>query len=191
MSSPHDTRTEIEQAREEGGPGPDGEEVAGEVEAEEATDEADGDEGEETEAEAEVEVEVEETESDEGHEDGPRTEGHRLTALTVTMVTVDCEDPHELAGFWQRAMGAETAHESEDFVVLTGEPRLAFQRVEQPSAGKNRLHLDLAGTDRTTEVARLVELGAEVVRNHDVDGFAWTVMRDPAGNEFCVADAED
>ncbi|WP_289019070.1 VOC family protein [uncultured Ornithinimicrobium sp.] len=186
MSSPHDTRTEIEQAREEDGPGPDGEEAAGEVEAEEATDEAEGDGGEETDGD-----EAEETEGDEGHEDGPRTEGHRLTALTVTMVTVDCEDPHELAGFWQRAMGAETAHESEDFVVLTGEPRLAFQRVEQPSAGKNRLHLDLAGTDRTTEVARLVELGAEVVRNHDVDGFAWTVMRDPAGNEFCVADAED
>lgn len=189
MSSPHDTRTEIEQAREEDGPGPDGEEAAGEAEAEEATDEAEGDEGEGDEAEGEGD-EAEGDEGDEGHEDGPRTEGHRRTALTVTMVTVDCENPQELAAFWQRAMGAETAHESDDFVVLTGEPRLAFQRVEQPSAGKNRLHLDLAGTERTTEVARLVELGAEVVRNHDVEGFAWTVMRDPAGNEFCVADAE-
>ena len=35
------------------------------------------------------------------------------------------------------------------------------------------------------------QAGAEVVRNHDVDGFSWTVLRDPAGNEFCVADAED
>ena len=157
MSSPHDTRTEVEQARDDQEQPP-----------------ADQQEG-----------------TDEVTDAGPRTEGHRLTALAVTMVTVDCENPQELAGFWQQALGAEPAHESDDFVVLAGHPRLAFQRVEQPSAGKNRLHLDLSGTDRTTEVARLVELGAEVVRNHDVEGFSWTVLRDPAGNEFCVADAED
>ena len=34
------------------------------------------------------------------------------------------------------------------------------------------------------EVARLVELGADVVRTHDVEGFGWTVMGDPAGNEL-------
>ena len=184
MSSPHDTRTEIEQARADEGwasedegtaPGHEGEDV-------EAEDRGSGD--------GDAAGDEDAADGADGSQDEPRTEGHRRTALTVTMVTVDCENPQELAAFWQRAMGAETAHESDDFVVLTGEPRLAFQRVEQPSAGKNRLHLDLTGTDRTTEVARLVELGAEVVRNHDVEGFAWTVMRDPAGNEFCVADAE-
>lgn len=124
-------------------------------------------------------------------EGGARTEGHRRTALAITMVTVGCENPRELAAFWQQALGAEYVHEGEEFVALAGDPRLAFRRVEQPATGKNRLHLDLSGTDRTTEVARLVELGAEVVRNHDVEGFTWTVMTDPAGNEFCVADAED
>lgn len=182
MSSPHDTRTEIEQVREDEGSGP--------QEGEPQDEGPDPLEGEPQDGEPEAEARSEETGPEDGSQDEPRTEGHRRTALTVTMVTVDCENPQELAAFWQRAMGAETAHESDDFVVLTGEPRLAFQRVEQPSAGKNRLHLDLAGTERTTEVARLVELGAEVVRNHDVEGFAWTVMRDPAGNEFCVADAE-
>ncbi|MGD8200471.1 VOC family protein [Ornithinimicrobium sp. W1679] len=175
MSTPHDTRTEIEEARDDGRTTDD----------QRAAEDPYPDEGAEGVDEGADEGADEETEK------GPRTEGHRRTALAITMVTVDCEDPGELAAFWQRALGTEAAHESDDFVMLAGSPRLAFQRVEQPSAGKNRLHLDLTGTDRTTEVARLVELGAEVVRNHDVDGFSWTVLRDPAGNEFCVADAED
>ena len=42
--------------------------------------------------------------------------------------------------------------------------------------------------DRDAAVRRLVESGATVVGEHSVPtGFTWTVMRDPAGNEFCVA----
>ena len=35
-------------------------------------------------------------------------------------------------------------------------------------------------------VERLVALGASVVEEHQIPGFAWTVLRDPEGNEFCV-----
>lgn len=108
--------------------------------------------------------------------------------LAVDMVTFDCEDPKELSEFWRQALGTEVGMDSHDFVILRGRPAVAFQRVEKPTGGKNRVHLDLSGADRTREVARLVELGAAVVRNHDHDGFCWTVMRDPAGNEFCVSD---
>jgi hypothetical protein len=37
-------------------------------------------------------------------------------------------------------------------------------------------------------IDELVALGATVVGEHDIPGanFAWTVMEDPEGNEFCV-----
>ncbi|WP_299519606.1 VOC family protein [uncultured Serinicoccus sp.] len=111
--------------------------------------------------------------------------------LAVTMVTMDCDDPQGLAEFWSRALQTEVAADWGDFVVLAGTPAIGLQRVESVQPGKNRLHLDLAGGDRAPEVARLVELGADVVRTHDVDGFGWTVMVDPAGNEFCVSDPHD
>ncbi len=107
------------------------------------------------------------------------------------MVTIDCDDPQALAEFWTRALQTEVAADWGDFVVLAGTPAIGLQRVESVQPGKNRLHLDLAGGDRAPEVARLVELGADVVRTHDVDGFGWTVMVDPAGNEFCVSDPHD
>ena len=115
-------------------------------------------------------------------------ESTRQSRLAVDMVTVDCEDPQELADFWRQALNAEVGTDSPDFVILKGRPAVAFQRVEKPTPGKNRLHLDLSGAERTREVARLVELGASVVRNHDHEGFCWTVLTDPAGNEFCVSD---
>lgn len=111
--------------------------------------------------------------------------------LAVTMVTIDCGDPQALADFWTQALRTEIVADMEGYLVLGGSPALALQQVENPTPGKNRLHLDLSGGERTAEVARLVELGAEVVRNHDVEGFAWTVLQDPAGNEFCVSDPHE
>lgn len=66
--------------------------------------------------------------------------------------------------------------------------RLLFQRVPEPKAAKNRLHLDLhAGRDRRAEeVQRLEKLGASVVREVKEPGGEWVVLADPEGNEFCV-----
>ncbi len=68
--------------------------------------------------------------------------------------------------------------------------RLLFQDVPEPKTGKNRLHLDIhsgpAGLADT--VARLEALGAERVCEVDKGPAGhWWVMRDPEGNEFCVA----
>lgn len=108
--------------------------------------------------------------------------------LAVDMVTFDCDDPRKLSRFWAGVLQTEVGMDSDDFVILRGRPAVAFQRVEQPTPGKNRVHLDLSGGERAHEVARLVELGASVVETHDHDGFSWTVLRDPVGNEFCVSD---
>ena len=70
-----------------------------------------------------------------------------------------------------------------------GYPRLTFQRIDAGSDRPRQLHLDLTADDRLAEIARLEELGAE--RRGDVaedEGWTWTVMVDPDGNEFCVTD---
>ena len=68
--------------------------------------------------------------------------------------------------------------------------RLLFQEVPEAKSGKNRLHIDVHSEPDGFEelVARLEGLGA--TREREVDqGPAghWWVMRDPEGNEFCVA----
>ncbi len=42
--------------------------------------------------------------------------------------------------------------------------------------------------DRRAAVERLRGKGAGVVGEHSAPGFAWTVLRDPEGNEFCVSE---
>ncbi|MEV6026982.1 VOC family protein [Streptomyces sp. NPDC052036] len=68
--------------------------------------------------------------------------------------------------------------------------RILFQDVPEPKATKNRLHLDVhAGPQaRDATVARLESLGATRVEERDKGPAGhWWVMRDPEGNEFCVA----
>jgi hypothetical protein len=76
-------------------------------------------------------------------------------------------------------------------------PRLFFQRVPEGKTAKNRVHLDVRVAEpgtavderialREAHVARLVEAGASVV-TEPLERDGWTVMRDPEGNEFCVA----
>lgn len=68
-----------------------------------------------------------------------------------------------------------------------GGPLLAFQQVEDPTPGKNRLHLDLGAPDLDAEVERLTGAGASVVAQREMGDFRWVTMADPDGNEFCVA----
>jgi predicted enzyme related to lactoylglutathione lyase len=44
--------------------------------------------------------------------------------------------------------------------------------------------------DVDAEVARLVAAGAGFVAEHEAEGFAWTVLADPDGNQFCVVPTE-
>ncbi|GIG59914.1 hypothetical protein Lfu02_42860 [Longispora fulva] len=67
--------------------------------------------------------------------------------------------------------------------------RVLFQVVPEPKSAKNRMHLDLHVPDQAATVARLVELGATVTGHGEEGGRGWTVMADPEGNEFCVANA--
>lgn len=112
-------------------------------------------------------------------------------SLKVVSTTFDCSDPDGLAKWWADALGSEVNPVVPgEFVLVSqpGWPNLAFQRVPDPTPGKNRLHLDLGADDMEAEVARLVELGAQVTaRNSFGEDFHWVVLADPAGNAFCVA----
>ncbi|MGC9666870.1 VOC family protein [Planosporangium sp. 12N6] len=111
--------------------------------------------------------------------------------LKPGMVTIDCADPQSLAAFWSAAAGYRVVADHGIFVQLAPENggglAIGLQRVPEPRAGKNRVHLDFHGDDREAEVARLVGLGATVLGEHEVPGLRWTVLADPEGNEFCVA----
>lgn len=113
-----------------------------------------------------------------------------MTALTIGMVTFDCHDPRSLAAWWADRLGGRVAvdHDGEFVIVATPQgPNLGFQRVEQPTPGKNRVHLDLEALDREDEVERLQLAGAQVVARHELPDFAWAVLADPEGNHFCVS----
>lgn len=109
-------------------------------------------------------------------------------SLTISNVIVDGTDIRPLAEWWVGALDAEVTADHGEFIFAKAGPiNLGFQQVTEVSPGKNRLHLDLEADDRAAEVARLTGLGAVFVAEHSVPGFGWTVLRDPAGNEFCVS----
>jgi catechol 2,3-dioxygenase-like lactoylglutathione lyase family enzyme len=113
------------------------------------------------------------------------------TEASVVSVVVDATDIEPLVGFWKEILGLEEARRFPGFVWLgrlgDGGPRLAFQQVPEAKTVKNRLHLDLTADDPEAFIDRVLALGGTRIADHEIQGFRWTVLGDPAGNEFCVA----
>jgi predicted enzyme related to lactoylglutathione lyase len=108
-------------------------------------------------------------------------------AIQMGGVTIDCAAPQKLAEFWSAALGVTDVRDHGEYVLLAmNGAYLGLQLVPEERAGKNRVHMDFRTDDRAAEVARLVGLGATEMEQHTVPGLAWTVLRDPEGNEFCV-----
>ena len=113
--------------------------------------------------------------------------------LKVGGVVLDAEEPATLAEFWSAATGFPIGFTSEDFVQLETDDSIGhffFIKVPESKTAKNRCHIDYeVQSDREGEVSRLVGLGANEVATHTMDdGFTWTVMQDPEGNEFCISE---
>ena len=106
-------------------------------------------------------------------------------------LVLDCIDPVALASFWSVALGYTTLGEAGNYVLLVDadgiQPKLLLQRVPEPKAVKNRMHLDIECADVDREARRLESIGAVAtdgpVSEH---GSTWVVMHDPEGNEFCI-----
>lgn len=110
-------------------------------------------------------------------------------SIVIEAITFDCADPRRLAEFWAAVTGFQIQFRSGSTGVKSDVPefpRLIFVPVPEGKTVKNRIHLDLQADDMEAEVARLVELGALVVAERKRADHAWTVLRDPEGNEFCV-----
>ena len=117
-------------------------------------------------------------------------------------IVIDADHPAALARFWAAAVDgyavrpydeAEIARlatlgltpETDRYVLIDGPgPIICCQLRTGPRLERNRIHLDLETPDRHAEVARLTALGATFWYEHS----NFTVLRDPEGNQFCVAD---
>ena len=123
----------------------------------------------------------------------------------LKQIVVDCDVPSVLARFRAAALDdfdvrpyddeevarlAALGHtpETDPSVIVDGpHVEICFQKVDVERASKTPLHLDLTASDWLAEVERLTALGATVRRRFQ--SHAW--MRDPEGNDFCVAAADD
>ena len=115
--------------------------------------------------------------------------------VVVRHITIDAKNAYELATFWSFLTGYpihedDKPGEPEIGIVMPDPlPMLLFIEVPEAKTVKNRVHLDIAPTDRARdeEVDRLIEGGATLVADHRLpDGRGWVLLADPEGNEFCV-----
>lgn len=104
---------------------------------------------------------------------------------------MDGPDPEGLATFWQNVLGYEARSLWSPYAggkdPSERDPNLTFQQAD--GAGSNHLHLDLYADDPDAEADRLTGLGARRIRRVEEGDTWWWVLRDPAGNEFCVVAA--
>jgi len=91
----------------------------------------------------------------------------------------DAAEPAVVAEFWAGLLGLDAELRPDGDAVLRsgGVPWLWIDRVPEPKAVKNRVHLDLTAPDRRAPGAR---------RLAEFEQFS--VYADPEGNEFCVFD---
>jgi catechol 2,3-dioxygenase-like lactoylglutathione lyase family enzyme len=108
-----------------------------------------------------------------------------MTTPHIAAVTFDCTDALRVATFWSEVFGRPVGEGgSSDFAQLPTTPPLMFFSVPEAKAAKNRVHLDIDVADLDGEVGRLVGLGATRLADYDENGFQWTTLADPEGNEF-------
>lgn len=113
-------------------------------------------------------------------------------ALNTENITFDTTDPEKLAAWWARALDGQINPIAPPFFITVTRsegPGLAFQKVDDPTPGKVRVHVDFSTSDVEAEVKRLVDLGATETGRHSFGDFAWVVLADPDGNAFCIAPA--
>jgi predicted enzyme related to lactoylglutathione lyase len=109
----------------------------------------------------------------------------------VSGVTFDCADPHRVARFWSALLGREPGPSQDGWVYLghrgDPQPRLVFQPVPEPKAGKVRIHLDVTVDDVDDAIELVTALGGRSTgERHDYDEGAVVVAADPEGHEFCL-----
>lgn len=116
--------------------------------------------------------------------------------LQLANVTFDCDDTLAVARFWSAALDRPLDPDPSEHFASIGTsdgddtPHWLFAKVPEKKTAKNRCHVDFRTESRDTvqtEVDRLVELGATVIREPKEEwGAYWATLQDPEGNEFCI-----
>lgn len=114
--------------------------------------------------------------------------------VQLGMVTFDTTNARDLAAWWAGRLGGEIVMDSDGWFCIVSAPgipvNLGFQKIEDPTPGKNRLHLDLmreGDSDREAVIAEWVAAGATHLGLRGEEGFEWDTFTDPDGNQFCIA----
>ncbi|MFB7763457.1 VOC family protein [Streptomyces xiamenensis] len=114
-------------------------------------------------------------------------------------VVIDCPDPVELAGFYEKLLSLSRRKETGDFVVLqnaAGDPVVALQRVDgyqgprwMDSARPQHMHFDVMVANLDTAEAQVLALGATLLEGSDKP-IGYRVYEDPVGHPFCLVTPE-
>ena len=115
------------------------------------------------------------------------------SALRIGL-TIDCADPDHVASFWEAFIGYQRRPGGEGGPYVTiekpenleGPPHITFQKVPEPKAGKARAHLDLFVEHAQPMVEEMVKAGADLIETTEAGEWTTRILKDPAGNEFCV-----
>jgi predicted enzyme related to lactoylglutathione lyase len=110
----------------------------------------------------------------------------------IAAIVVDCTDPGRLVSFWAAATGWEIIENDPGFASLRATPDsgplLEFSKVDNVNPSPSPVSLGFESYwehQHDDDVAKLVELGARLVRTHE-DVVSYSVLADPEGNEFRV-----
>jgi hypothetical protein len=108
---------------------------------------------------------------------------------------VRCDDrlhgPRTRGPILEHSAGREYGPSQDDWIYLgerdDPQPRLVFQPVSEPAAGKVRIHLDVTVDDIENAKVEVIKLGGTATgERHDYDEGVVVVMADPEGHEFCL-----
>lgn len=104
-----------------------------------------------------------------------------MALATYKDLCIDAVDAHRLGAFYALALGLDLELEETDAVLRGPTPAhtVWINQVPEGKSVKNRVHLDV----HTGDVKELVAAGATVLNDTD---FAWILMGDPEGQEFCA-----
>lgn len=122
--------------------------------------------------------------------------------MRLVQIAMNAQDDSALGRFWAEVLGWTVSSEEPGVTNLEPEEYVYpdpvavcvdILSVPDSKTVKNRVHVDLASTSAAHHaelVARLKDLGATPLDLGQGD-VPWTVMADPDGNEFCVAEPRE
>ena len=111
-------------------------------------------------------------------------------------LVIDCPDPRHLAAFYEQLLGLDRVEDTDDWVTLEGEVRIAFQRVDSfvpprwpDPAAPQQMHVDVLVDDLDVAEPEVLGLGATLLNGSDKP-IGFRVYADPDGHPFCLVTPE-